>query len=233
MVKKLVTGFAVSLGAGLAVAAVATRTSKNGLWHPAKTGATLTPVTIRVNPTVSRNGQTYIEGAPESDNRALPPAEVMEPDEAPASVRRSAELAEIKVMIENLDHRSDETMSSVHQRIDELQGHLPRFIDVKVTARIREMEERLRLEFQDEQSKTLDAFLRTLEQKVLPRLKLVEDSVGAQGAEIGQMRERIEKTDETLDRVLERIEKVVGALPAPFPEFANSNVTKIDQKAVA
>jgi archaellum component FlaC len=154
-------------------------------------------------------------------------------DEGPASLHRSAQLAEIKVMIETLDQRSSEMMSTVNQRIDDLQSHLPRFIDVKVTSRIREVEERLRSEFQDEQSKTLDAFLRTLEQKVLPRLTLVEDAVGAHGAEIGEMRQRIQKTDETLDRVLERIEKVVDSVSLPFSEYANSHVTAIHQKAVA
>jgi len=121
----------------------------------------------------------------------------------------------------------------VNQRIDDLQSHLPRFIDVKVTSRIREVEERLRTEFQDEQSRTLDAFLKTLDQKVLPRIQLIENAVGAQGAEIGQMRQRIEKTDETLDRVLDRIEKVVDSISMPYPAHSNSHVREIHQKAVA
>ena len=236
MVKKFVTGLAISVGAGLAIAAT-TRASRKGLWHPAKTGGTLTPVTIRVHTAAPRTEATHTEVATLSDSQmALTVnrvANTAEPDETPTSLQRSAELAEIKVMIETLDQRSNEMLSTVNQRIDDLQSHLPRFIDVKVTARIREVEERLRTEFQDEQSKTLDAFLRTLEQKVLPRLTLVEDAVGAQGAEIGHMRKRIEKTDETLDRVLDRIEKVVDSMSMPYPEYANSHVTAIHQKAVA
>jgi hypothetical protein len=197
----------------------------------------MTPVTIRVHTAVQRTESAPAEVAtfPESQvavavNRV---ANVVEPDETPNSLQRSAELAEIKVMIDALDQRSSEMMTTVNQRIDDLQSHLPRFIDVKVTSRIREVEERLRTEFQDEQSKTLDAFLRTLEQKVLPRLSLVEDAVGAQGAEIGHMRQRIEKTDATLDRVLERIEKVVDSMSGPFPDYSTSHVTAIHQKAVA
>jgi hypothetical protein len=237
MVKKLVTGFAISVGAGLAIAATA-KGSKNGLWHPATTGGTLTPVTIRVPTAAPRNEPTHAE--PETspaDNEAVPSStrvvNNVEYDERPESLLRSAELAEIKVMIETLDQRCNEMMSTLNQRIDDLQSHLPRFIDVKVTSRVREVEERLRSEFQDEQSKTLDVFLRTLEQKVLPRLTVVEEAVEVQGAQIGQMRQRIEKTDETLDRVLERIEKVVDSISSPFPEYANSHVTEIHQKAVA
>jgi DNA-binding transcriptional MerR regulator len=224
MGNKLITGLAISVGAGLALAA---RAAHKGA-RSAKAGGTLTPVTIRVHTAIPRNEQTHVEATTH-----LLENPVAEPVETPASLQRSVELAEIKVMIEALDQRSNEMISTVNQRIDDLQSHLPRFIDVKVTSRIREVEERLRTEFQDEQSKTLDAFLSTLEQKVLPRIALVEQAVGAQGAEIGQMRQRIEKTDEALDRVLERIEQAVDAMVTPFPGYANGHVTEINQKAVA
>ena len=175
----------------------------------------MTPVTIRVHTAVPRN-------EPQPRTEPDEPRALTTATTAPVVTRaataltkapaRSAELAEIRVMIETLDQRSGEMMSSVNQRIDELQGHLPRFIDVKVSSRIREVEERLRTEFQDEQSRTLDAFLQTLDQKVLPRISLVEEAVGSQGEEIGKIRQRIEKTDETLDRVLNRIEKVVDSI---------------------
>lgn len=227
MGNRLLTGLAISLGAGVAIAA--TRVAQKGQW-PAKSSGTLTPVTIRVHTAVPRNEQTHVEATPQHQENALVPVEMLE---TPLSLQRSAELAEIKCMIDALDQRSNEMLSTVNQRIDDLQNHLPRFIDVKVTSRIREVEERLRSEFQDEQSKTLDAFLGTLEKKILPRISMVEDAVGAQGAEIGQMRQRMEKTDETLDRVLERIEQVVDNMVMPFPGYANGHVTGINQKAVA
>ena len=231
MVKKFVTGLALSVGAGLAIVATNRVNNRNSLWHPVNTGGTMSPVTVRVHTAVPRTQLTQTEVLTSaSDNQT---SVALEPYHGQESLHRSAELAEIRVMIETLDQRNNEMLSTVNQRIDELQSHLPRFIDVKVTSRIREVEERLRTEFQDEQSKTLDAFLRTLEQKVLPRLSQVEDAMGEQGAEIGQMRQRIEKTDETLDRVLERIEKVVDTMSPTYPEYANSHVTTIHKKAVA
>jgi hypothetical protein len=225
MVKKLAAGLAVSLGAGFAYVAASRASNKRGPWHPASTDGTLTPVTIRVHTAVPRGEQTPTELA------VMPPA--AEPRETSLSHQHSAELAEIKVLIETLDQRSNEMMSTVNQRIDDLQNHLPRFIDVKVASRIRDVEERLRSEFQDEQSQTLDAFLRTLEEKVLPRIKLVEDAVGAQSAQIGLMRQRIDKTDETLERVVERIERAVDSMIGPVPGYANPHVTAIHKKAVA
>ena len=221
MVKKLMAGLAISIGAGFAVTKVAARGKGRPGWRPAQSDGTMTPVTIRVHTAVPRNEQTHVGENEESMALSISP-------------ERSVELAEIRIMLEALDQRSTEMMSTVNQRIDDLQNHLPRFIDVKVTSRIREAEERLRTEFQDEQSRTLDAFLKTLDSKVLPRIALVEEAVGAQGAEIGQMRKRIEKTDETLDRVLDRIEKVVDTMvSSPSLGHANTHVMEIHQKAVA
>jgi hypothetical protein len=227
MVKKIMTGLAISVGAGLAVT-VAARSNGNNKkkvgWHPASVDGTMTPLNIRTHGSAPRNEQEPAEpSASQEPVAALP---------APTSPETLAELAEIRVMIDTLDQRTNEMMTTVNQRIDDLQNHLPRFIDVKVTARIREVEERLRTDFQDEQSRTLDAFLKTLDGKVLPRIQLVEEAIGAQGAEIGRMHDRIEKTDETLERVLDRIEKVVEAV-SPFPAVANSHVMEIHQKAVA
>ena len=229
MVKKIMTGLAISVGAGLALTAKM-RGKDKASWRPATNDGTMTPVTIRVH---KADPRTQLDRM--SDNVAAGTA--VESDEITVPMRtpeRSAELAELRVMIEALDQRSTEMMCTVNQRIDDLQNHLPRFIDVKVTSRIREVEERLRTEFQDEQSRTLDAFLKTLEQKVLPRISMLEEAVGAQSAEIGHMRKRIDKTDETLDRVLDRIEKVVDTKGASqFPGHANSHVMEIHQKAVA
>jgi hypothetical protein len=229
MVKKIMTGLAISVGAGLAFTVTNRAAAKRGLWPGTQGQGTLTPIDIRV-----RGG----ERSRLSDNTA---AQLCDESEEPmaltTSPERSAELAEIRVMIEALEQRTAEMMSVVNQRIDDLQNHLPRFIDVKVTSRIREVEERLRTEFQDEQSKTLDAFLQTLDQKILPRITLLEDAVGAQGAEIGRIHQRLEKTDTSLERVLDRIEKVVDSIatsPIPnYPNSPNSPVMEIHQKAVA
>jgi hypothetical protein len=236
MVKRMMAGLAISLGAGLALT-VTTRNGRKGPWRLAKDTGTLTPVTIRVHPVGVRTEAASAELVRTSDNVAATASQAVfvESEEvaltsAPA---RSAELAEIRVMIDALDQRGTDMMTTVNQRIDDLQNHLPRFIDVKVTSRIREVEERLRMEFQDEQCRTLDAFLKTLDEKILPRITVIEDTVESHGIEISQMRKRIEKTDETLDRVLLRIEKAVDSITVPYNGHGNSHVMEIHQKAVA
>jgi hypothetical protein len=234
MVKKIMTGLAISVGAGLAFTVTNRAAAKRGLWPGTQGQGTLTPIDIRVHGASPRNEQ-LAERARLSENAAAQLCDESEELMAlTTSPERSAELAEIRVMIESLEQRTAEMMSVVNQRIDDLQNHLPRFIDVKVTSRIREVEERLRTEFQDEQSKTLDAFLQTLDQKILPRITLLEDAVGAQGAEIGRIHQRLEKTDSSLERVLDRIEKVVDSIAtSPIPNYPNSPVMEIHQKAVA
>jgi hypothetical protein len=239
MVKKLMTGLAISVGAGAGLAiAVSTRAPKQRPHcHPATNEGTMTPVSIRVHPAINKNEQGRLDIARTLDDgpaNTKRPGEAEEPATLEASPERSAELAEIRVMIETLDQRTTEMISTVNQRIDDLQNHLPRFIDVKVTSRIREVEERLRTEFQDEQSRTLDAFLKTLDQKVLPRISTLEETVGSQDAQIRSLRQHIEKTDVSLERVLDRIEKVFSSISASsHPGHANPYVMEIHQKAVA
>lgn len=225
MVQKFVTGLAISVGAGLAVQAAARQHRKGGQM------AKVTPVTIRVHtatlrPELVRAAEEHtVHGASQPQEVVAPPPSV--PD-------HSIEFAELRMMIENLDKRTGESMTSLNQRIDDLQNHLPRFIDVKVSSRLREVEERLRTEFQDEQSKTLDAFLKTLDSKVLPRLSTVEEAIGHQGEEIGRMRSRIDRNDETIATLVARIDKVVDSLAVShFPGYASSQVYSIGQKAVA
>jgi len=172
MVKKFMTGLAISVGAGLALAATTTRTPKKGMFRPATNTGSMTPVTIRVHSAVPRAEQLRTElartdSAPSAHSsvelvRQQPPVEVpaavnqsvelqlealqtasLHSASLQASHERTAELAEIRLMIDALDRRSMEMMGTVNQRIDDLQNHLPRFIDVKVTSRIREVEERL------------------------------------------------------------------------------------------
>jgi hypothetical protein len=236
MVKKLVTGLALSVGAGLALSA---RNSRKG-----GRAANVTPVTIRVHKAALRPGLVKAaHPGPQSVEEQTVCVEV-EPNpalaahavEVPLSPARdhSTELAELRMMIENIDQRTGEMMSSVSQRIDDLQNHLPRFIDVKVSSRLREVEERLRAEFRDGQSKTFDMFLQTLDSKVLPRLSNVEDAVERQSEEIGRMRSRIDRTDETIASVVARIDRVVDSMAAgSFPGYASSQVYAIDKKAVA
>ena len=91
---------------------------------------------------------------------------------------QTAELAEIRGMIELLEQRSSEMLGGEDQQDADLSG----FIDASLSSRIQETEERLRAEFQDEQSQTLDVFLKMLDQKVLPRIAKLEAAIGMQPA---------------------------------------------------
>lgn len=235
MVMKFIAGLAISVGAGVALQANS-RSNQRGVCRPAKAGEPMIPVTIRVHTAASRATDAIKEEffrteAATAGEKHHTAAETRELENRLAS-ERSAELAEIRMMVESLDRRNGEMMTGVNQRIDELQNDLPRFIDVKVTSRIREAEDRLRSEFQDEQSKTLDAFLQTLESKVLPRLTVVEQAVGSQGQEIGAMRMRMDSTEEAINRVVHRIERMVDSLAPMVPEYASQHVMEIVQKAV-
>ena len=237
MFVKFVTGLAVSVGAGLALQ-VSARNSRRG-----GQATKVTPVTIRVHQAALRpelRRGAYSASQPVEEHtvhvEAVPPALAVHAVETPlpAAPDRSSKLAELRSMIENMDKRTGEMMSSINQRIDGLQHDVPRFIDIKVSSRLREVEDRLRAEFQDVQSNTLDVFLKTLDSKVLPRLSNVEEAVGLHADEICHMRNSMDRTDEAIARLVARVDKVVASMTVPtFPGYASPRVYPIDRKAVA
>jgi len=227
MVKKFMAGLMVSAGAGLAVAATTLAIKKERrkrTWGPAKSEGIMTPLTLRVDAPVPRNEEIHIECEDEPVKMTVSPG-------------ASAEVAEMRSALEGIEQRANEMIGAVNQRIDDLQSHLPRFIDIKVTCRLREVEERLRIEFRDEQSRTVDAFLQTLEQKVLPRIAAVEQTLGAQRDELSRMRMHQDKTDARLDAIVEHLEKVMAVITPPpglpLNGHAGSYLTELHQKAVA
>ncbi len=225
MVTKFMTGLAISMGAGLVLAAT-TRPSRKGVFGLTTKGSMTALTRNELDPM-----EPQVSGNPTAE--LVCRYDPVEPPQTKPLQERSADLAEIRLMIDALDRRSMEMMDKVNERIDDLQNHLPRFIDVKVASRLREVEERLKAEFQDEQRLTLDAFLTTLDSKVLPRLTLAEQAIGTQNFEIGRMRERIDTTDATLNRVMNRIERAIDSMAPQYPAYANSHVTEIHKKAVA
>lgn len=202
MLKKILKGLTISLGAGLLLRAGAKR----------KTGA-VTRSSKAPNPLLARldameTRMCGIEGA------------------APAETP-TGEIAVIREMITDLERRSSEQIAGIGRRLDELQNHLPRFIDVKVSTRVREMEERIKADVLEARGKTFETFVASIEAKMLSGIAVVERSLAAQSLEIGELNQRLGQTDQNLSKVLSTVERLTesGAFQfARFPTFAEPAV---------
>lgn len=181
MFKRILKGLAISFGAGLILRAGTSRRS-------GKQPLGVDPLMRRLDEVELRMGN--IERA------------------APTPAAGSGEVAAMRELVENLDRRTTEQIAMVCQRLDELQSHLPRFIDVKIIARVREMEDRLKADILESRERTLEKFVASVETKMLEGIAGVESSLASQSREIGELRERLGQTDQNLSKILATVERL-------------------------
>lgn len=127
----------------------------------------------------------------------------------------------VREMITDLERRNSEQIASIGQRLDELQNHLPRFIDVKVSTRVREMEERIKADVLEARGKTFETFVASIEAKMLNGITVVERSLAAQSQEIGELKQRLGQTDQSLSKVLSTMEKLTESGAFQFARFSS------------
>lgn len=196
MLKKILKGLTLSLGAGLLIRAGAKR----------RKGDAVNPFLVRLDAMETR--MCSVERAAPADTPA-------------------GEIAIMREMVTDLERRNSEQFATIGQRLDELQNHLPRFIDVKVSTRVREMEERIKADVLETRGRTFETFVASVEAKMLSGIAVVERSLAVQSQEIGDLKQRLGRTDQNLSKVLSSVERLTdsGAFQlARFSSFAEPAV---------
>lgn len=187
---KILTGLAVTLGTGL-VLGVRSKRDVSGEPVVHTLGPRLDAIELRMKGLENGLGSGV----------APPPNE--------------GEIAALRDSISSFEGRHAERIAAAGRRLDELQSHLPRFIDVKVSARIREMEDRLKADIAETHGKTLETFMSKIQARMLEGIAGLETSLCSQSHEIGDLREQLGQTDRNLSRILLTLESL-----APPAEFA-------------
>ena len=106
---------------------------------------------------------------------------------------------------------------TVDQRVNELDSHLPVIVQSTVDVRFREVETRLQQEFEQAQSRSMEAFVSTLQDRVVDRISTLEVNLAEQSHAIGSLRDASLKTDENLQKMLVGIERLVDQTRTPAP----------------
>jgi len=81
-------------------------------------------------------------------------------------------------------------------------------IEAQVGGRMAELEQQLRGEFEQVHARTVDAFVQTIENRVIGRIGTLESSLVNQAQEITVLREKTTKTDESLKKLLAAVERL-------------------------
>ena len=95
-----------------------------------------------------------------------------------------------------------------------VEQQVPAHIEASVNAKMAELEQKLRGEFQEIHHRTVDAFVETIESRVVGRITALETSLVEQSQSIVSLREKSLKTDDNLQRLLDAVEKLCARAQA-------------------
>lgn len=107
-----------------------------------------------------------------------------------------------------IEQRQAEQVASFSQKLAQVEQHFPTEIEARVNARMAELESKLRVEFEDIHARTVDAFARTIETRVVDRIARLEQNLMSQSQAIVSLRERSNQTDEHLQKLLGAVERL-------------------------
>lgn len=217
MLKKIIKPLVATLGGGIIFGA-GMRLGKGSVKSSATAGADLTPLLDRLDAMETRIGRAESATLPGSHAGELLGRD-LEPIQR-ALAAQAGDVEHLRIQIESVDRRNSEQMAALGKKIDALERELPLQIDLSVRPHLKSLEDKLRQSFEITQTKTLDTFVQTLENKVLSRLSLLENAVGEQSDLIQTVRQRSELTDANLEKMLSAIEKLGRQNGQGYPAFA-------------
>jgi len=199
MANRLLRNIAVTIGAGLA-AGIGLRLASR---QPRRSAPNLHPILSRLEAIESRVSR--VEFAP-SLLTPQAPEEIAALGTLVSS--QSEDIALLREDILRIERRNTEQAEAFGQKVALLEQLVPSQIEASVTAKMAELERKLRGEFQDIHHRTVDTFADTIEQRVIGRIVAIENSLIAQSHSIGALRDKSLKTDDHLQRLLEAVEKL-------------------------
>lgn len=117
-----------------------------------------------------------------------------------------AGVGEIQDWIQTIERRNAEQINAVGVRLDAFEHRIPELINVAVTARIQEVEQRIAMEIRETQSLMIQALVETIDARVTKGIAHVESSLIAHSQEISDLAQRMNQTDANLVRILRILE---------------------------
>ncbi len=111
-------------------------------------------------------------------------------------------------------------MRRVDQCLADLDTQLPVLVQSTVDVRFQQAEQKLRHDFEEAQSRSMTAFVDTLQTKVVERISTLEVNLAEQSQAIGKLRDASVRSDENLQKMLVGIERLVDQSRASPPASA-------------
>ena len=107
------------------------------------------------------------------------------------------------------------SMAAFVETLESKVVEIPALVQSTVDVRFREVQSKLQQDFEEAQNRSMAAFVDTLQSKVVNRINTLETNLSEQSQVIGKLRDSSVRTDESLQKMLVGIERLVeqGRVP--------------------
>ncbi len=211
MMKAVLKTLALSFGGGLALGA-GIRLTQGAAKTRREPDVDLDPLLSRLKNVESRISEMELDSSAhvEPPASAAPlPSEVLGQSLVAFEARLASQLNDVEQI------RGD--IRRVDERLADLDSQLPVLVQSSVEVRFQEVERKLQNEFEQAQSRSMAAFVDTLQSKVVDRISTLETNLAEQSQAIGKLRDASQRSDENLQKMLAGIERLVDQTKAPPP----------------
>jgi uncharacterized coiled-coil protein SlyX len=219
MMKAVLKTLAISFGGGLALGA-GIRLTQGPAKSRREPEVDLDPLLSRLQNVESRIGEMESGVSGEAVSSGPLPSEVL----GKTLVAFEARLAS---QVNDVEHLRDD-VRRVNQCLADLDSQLPVLVQSTVDVRFQQAEKKLQHDFEEVQSRSMTAFVETLQTKVVERISTLEVNLAEQSQAIGKLRDASARSDENLQKMLVGIEQLVdqsrASPPAPAPVTASPPV---------
>lgn len=211
MMKAVLKTLALSFGGGLALGA-GIRLTQGAAKSRREPGVDLDPLLSRLKNVESRISEMESESNVRVEvpvSQGPLPSEVLGQSLVAFEARLASQFNDVEQI------RGD--VRRVDERLADLDSQLPVLVQTTVDVRFQEVERKLQHEFEQAQSRSMAAFVETLQSKVVDRISTLETNLAEQSQAIGKLRDASQRSDENLQKMLAGIERLVDQTKAPPP----------------
>jgi uncharacterized coiled-coil protein SlyX len=211
MMKAVLKTLAISFGGGLALGA-GIRLTQGAARSRREPEVDLDPLLLRLHNVESRIVE--MESAPRVEP---PPSSGPLPSDVLGKTLVAFE-ARLAAQVNNVEQLRDD-IRRVDQCLADLDSQLPVLVQSTVDVRFQQAEQKLQHDFEEVQSRSMTAFVETLQTKVVERISTLEVNLAEQSQAIGKLRDASARSDENLQKMLVGIERLVdqSRVPPPAP----------------
>jgi DNA-binding NarL/FixJ family response regulator/TolA-binding protein len=102
---------------------------------------------------------------------------------------------------------------SLTRTVGDLEARLPHLIEEAVTARFHNMASKLQQEIEETHVRTLEAFVRNIQVKLVQRVSALETDMSKQAQAMNELREYSQRTEDNLSRLITGVDRLAQELP--------------------